>query len=287
MHVERHGWPSPRLGKWMGINVYGHYGSPIVVFPTSGGDENEYAGQGMIDALAPPHRLGPGEALLRELGEQRVLVRQAGPPAAPQLRAGVVRRLRRRRGRALHLRPMPLSRASPSPPPGRASAPITPPTASSATPTSSAAAWPSPGSTTSGASWAATTTTTSTSTTPSTTSPTSTDPWYLHQLAQDDIRLATGSGAYEDSGPTYRLSEVLRPGHPPHRGRLGPGRRPRLALLEEPDEQLPGEAALLGPSGRPGARLHRHRKPPRRFGAGAAEPEPEGPSMRPWRGGPV
>jgi hypothetical protein len=30
----------------MGIDVYGHYGAPIVVFPTSGGDEREYAGQG-------------------------------------------------------------------------------------------------------------------------------------------------------------------------------------------------------------------------------------------------
>ena len=36
----------------MGINVYGHYGYPIVVFPTSGGDEHEYAGQGMIEALS-------------------------------------------------------------------------------------------------------------------------------------------------------------------------------------------------------------------------------------------
>ena len=52
MQVEQHGWHSPRLGRGMGINVYGHYGSPILVFPTSGGDENEYAGQGMIDALA-------------------------------------------------------------------------------------------------------------------------------------------------------------------------------------------------------------------------------------------
>lgn len=52
MNHEHHGWYSPRLGREMGINVYGHYGSPIVVFPTSGGDEYEYAGQGMIAALA-------------------------------------------------------------------------------------------------------------------------------------------------------------------------------------------------------------------------------------------
>jgi len=52
MLVEHHGWHSPRLGRGMGIEVYGHYGAPIVVFPTSGGDHREYAGQGMIEALA-------------------------------------------------------------------------------------------------------------------------------------------------------------------------------------------------------------------------------------------
>jgi len=36
------------------------------------------------------------------------------------------------------------------------------------------------------------------------------DPWVLHHLAQDDIRLVTGHGPWEDSGPTYRFSEVLR-----------------------------------------------------------------------------
>jgi esterase/lipase superfamily enzyme len=52
MNHEHHRWYSHRLGREMGINVYGHYGSPIVVFPTSGGDEYEYAGQGMIAAVA-------------------------------------------------------------------------------------------------------------------------------------------------------------------------------------------------------------------------------------------
>ena len=35
------------------------------------------------------------------------------------------------------------------------------------------------------------------------------DPWYLEQLAQDDIRLVTGNGPFEDSRPTYQLSGVL------------------------------------------------------------------------------
>jgi esterase/lipase superfamily enzyme len=46
----------------MSINVYGHYGSPIVVFQTSGGDEREYEGQGMIDALG--HHIDSGKVKL-------------------------------------------------------------------------------------------------------------------------------------------------------------------------------------------------------------------------------
>ena len=72
------------------------------------------------------------------------------------------------------------------------------------------------------------------------------DPLVPHHLRQCDIRLATGHGPYEDSGPTYRLAEVLRAqGHPALGGRLGPRRRPRLALLEAPDERI-RRAAVLG-----------------------------------------
>jgi esterase/lipase superfamily enzyme len=52
MRYEHHRWFSQRLGREMGIAVYGHYGSPFLVFPTSGGDEHEYAGQGMIEAIS-------------------------------------------------------------------------------------------------------------------------------------------------------------------------------------------------------------------------------------------
>ncbi len=52
MKVEHHGWHSDRLGRGLGIRVYGHYGSPILVFPTSGGDEWEYERQGMVETLA-------------------------------------------------------------------------------------------------------------------------------------------------------------------------------------------------------------------------------------------
>ena len=51
MNQEHHRWFSHRLSREMGIRVHGHYGQPILVFPTSGGDEWEYEGQGMIAAL--------------------------------------------------------------------------------------------------------------------------------------------------------------------------------------------------------------------------------------------
>ena len=52
MKHEMHGWHSPRLGRHMGIVVYGHWGPPLLAFPTSGGDEWEMQGQGLIPALA-------------------------------------------------------------------------------------------------------------------------------------------------------------------------------------------------------------------------------------------
>jgi esterase/lipase superfamily enzyme len=47
-------WFSSRLGREMGIAVYGHWGSPLIVFPTSGGDEGEFDRQGVIEALSEP-----------------------------------------------------------------------------------------------------------------------------------------------------------------------------------------------------------------------------------------
>jgi esterase/lipase superfamily enzyme len=53
MHREFHRWYSTRLNRDMGVVVYGHYGAPMLAFPTSGGDEWEHEGQGMIGTLAP------------------------------------------------------------------------------------------------------------------------------------------------------------------------------------------------------------------------------------------
>ena len=51
MYTEHRVWHVSRLGREMGISVYGHYGPPLLAFPTSGGDERELEAQGMIDAL--------------------------------------------------------------------------------------------------------------------------------------------------------------------------------------------------------------------------------------------
>lgn len=53
MQRDYHRWYSSRLEREMGIVVYGHYGRPLLAFPTSGGDEWEQEGQGMIRTLTP------------------------------------------------------------------------------------------------------------------------------------------------------------------------------------------------------------------------------------------
>ncbi|WP_443090956.1 esterase family protein [Basfia succiniciproducens] len=50
MHFERRSQWSSELGREMYFNVYGHTGKPVIVFPSSGGNQEEYANFGMIDA---------------------------------------------------------------------------------------------------------------------------------------------------------------------------------------------------------------------------------------------
>lgn len=52
MRKEYHRWYSHRLGMEMGVVVYGHWGSPLIGFPTSAGDEWELEGQGLVGSLA-------------------------------------------------------------------------------------------------------------------------------------------------------------------------------------------------------------------------------------------
>lgn len=51
MRVENHKWYSPSLHKDMEIKVYGHYGKPLVIFPTQGGTFHEAEDYHLIEVL--------------------------------------------------------------------------------------------------------------------------------------------------------------------------------------------------------------------------------------------
>jgi esterase/lipase superfamily enzyme len=51
MHVENHHWYSPSLHKDMEIKVYGHYGKPLIIFPTQGGSFHEAEDYHLIEVL--------------------------------------------------------------------------------------------------------------------------------------------------------------------------------------------------------------------------------------------
>jgi len=208
MQVEHHGWHSPRLGRGMGIRVYGHWGAPFLVFPTSGGDEREYEGQGMIDALA--HHIDGGRVKLfcvNSVNNDSWYNTGAHPRHRSWLQTMYDAYI------AEEVVPFIYGHCQ------------------------------SPGIaiTTTGASFGAYHAANSLLKHPQMfrrclalsgvydlrrfmdgdyddnfyfNNPVDyvaglSDPWYLEQLAQDDIRLVTGTGPWEDSGPTYRFSEVL------------------------------------------------------------------------------
>lgn len=53
MNREFHQWHSHRVGMEMPIVVYGHYGLPLLMFPTASADCEEYERFHLISALAP------------------------------------------------------------------------------------------------------------------------------------------------------------------------------------------------------------------------------------------
>ncbi len=53
MEKLRSTWYSPRLGRDVTLVRFGHYGTPLLLFPTAGGDAEECERMWMISALAP------------------------------------------------------------------------------------------------------------------------------------------------------------------------------------------------------------------------------------------
>ncbi len=58
MHRDYQRCYSHRLNCDIGVAVNGHYGVPILAFPTSGGDDWEQEGQGMIRTISQYHDEG-------------------------------------------------------------------------------------------------------------------------------------------------------------------------------------------------------------------------------------
>ena len=46
-------WYSARLGRDIGLARWGHYGTPVLVFPTAGGDAEEIERNGLVGACLP------------------------------------------------------------------------------------------------------------------------------------------------------------------------------------------------------------------------------------------
>lgn len=215
MQVEHHGWHSSRLGRGMGIRVYGHWGAPLLVFPTSGGDEWEYEREGMVGALA--HHIDGGRVKLfcvNSVNHESWYNTGAHPRHRSWVQAVYDAYIAEEVVPFIH---------------GHCQAPGIAITTTGASLGAYHAAnsllkhpqlfrrclalsgvydmrrfmdgdyddnfyFNNPVDYVTGLG----------------------DPWYLEQLARDDIRLVTGTGPWEDRGPTYRFSEVLSSRGIPH-----------------------------------------------------------------------
>ena len=54
MKVEHHSWHSPRLGREMGVRVYGHWGPPMWAFSHTPGLKDALAGMGLAQIRLQP-----------------------------------------------------------------------------------------------------------------------------------------------------------------------------------------------------------------------------------------
>ena len=130
MQTTHQVWYSPRLGHDMGVAVFGHWGPPLLAFPTSHGDEWELQRHGLIDAIADFVDAGRVKVFCVGSNNLRVLPERRRAPVSPQLAPADVRRVHPRRGDPLHSRQL----QDPGHPNRdrrrRPSAPIMPPTRS-------------------------------------------------------------------------------------------------------------------------------------------------------------
>lgn len=81
MRREHRFLESPALGRGVDLWIYGHFGQPIVVFPTASGMADEWAARGMVHVLADLVERGRIKLYCVESNVGEVWTRREGDPA--------------------------------------------------------------------------------------------------------------------------------------------------------------------------------------------------------------
>lgn len=80
MDGRHHQIPSPQLGRKIHLWTYGHFGVPVLVFPSAAGFAHEWQAQGMVDALAPLIHGGKIKLYCPESNVSEAWTRRDGSP---------------------------------------------------------------------------------------------------------------------------------------------------------------------------------------------------------------
>lgn len=73
--------PSPAMGRQVHLWTYGHFGAPVIVFPTAAGFAHEWQAQGMVDVLAPLLAAGKIKLYCPESNVSEAWTRKENAPA--------------------------------------------------------------------------------------------------------------------------------------------------------------------------------------------------------------
>lgn len=73
-------WYSDRLGRDVGLARWGHYGTPVLVFPTAGGDAEEIERKGLLGACWPLVEAGRIKVYSCDSVAGRAMVEKEGSP---------------------------------------------------------------------------------------------------------------------------------------------------------------------------------------------------------------
>src|SRR5688500_14530413 len=80
MNREYHHWVSPILGRTMETLIFGHAGSPVLVFPTTMGRFYQYEDFGMVGVLEPKIEAGHVQLFCPDSVDAESWYNKAVPP---------------------------------------------------------------------------------------------------------------------------------------------------------------------------------------------------------------